>query len=64
MPTYVIDAFEKRDITTVGIPGVFFQTKMHKGEDNVHIILDGPMAKLLAKIVPETYLKYVHQRQG
>ena len=60
MLTCMIDAFDKRDIATVDIPGVFLQTKMPKGEDNVHVILDGRMAELLSKIYPETYQEYVH----
>ena len=40
------------------------QTKMPKGEDDVHVILDSQLTELLAKIAPETYQKYVHQRQG
>jgi hypothetical protein len=64
MLTCMIDAFEKRDVATVDIPGAFLQTKMPKGEDDVHVILDGRMAELLAKIDPETYQEYVHQRRG
>ena len=64
MLTCMIDAFKRRDVATVNIPGTFLQTKMPKGEDNVHVILDGQMAQLLAKIAPETYQEYVHQSQG
>ena len=64
MLTCMIDAFEKRDVATANIPGAFLQTKMPKGEDDVHVILDGRMAELLAKIAPETYQEYVHQRRG
>ena len=55
MCTCMSDAFKKRDIATVDIPGAFLQTKMPKGEDGVHMVLDGRMAELLAKIDPETY---------
>ena len=55
MLTCTIDAFEKRDVVTVDILGTFLQTKIPKGEDDVHVILDGRMAELLAKIDPETY---------
>ena len=41
MLTCMIGAFEKRDVATVDIPGVFLQTKMLKGEDDEHVILDG-----------------------
>ena len=64
MLTCMIDAFEKRDVATVDIPGAFLQTKMPKDEDDVHVILDGRMAELLAKIAPDTYQEYVHQNRG
>ena len=56
--TCVIDAHEKRDVATVDIPGAFFQTKMPKIEDDVHVVLYGKTAELLAKICPFTYQKY------
>ena len=40
------------------------QTKMPRGEDDVHVTLGGQMRELLAKIVPKTYSECVHQRQG
>ena len=64
MLTCMIDAYEKRDVATVDIPGAFLQTKMPKGEKDVHVILDGRMAELLAKIAPETYQEYVSQKRG
>ena len=64
MLTCMIDAFEKQDVATVDIPGAFLQTKMPKDERDVHVILDGRMAELLAKISPSTYQEYVHQRRG
>ena len=63
MLTCIIDTSEKRDVAIVDIPGGFLQAKMPKGEDNVHVILDGRMVELLAKIDPETYQEYVHQRR-
>ena len=62
--TCVIDAFERRDVATVDIPGAFLQAKQPKEDKDVHVILDGRMAKLLAKISPETYQKYVHHKRG
>ena len=56
--------FENRDVATVGIPGAFLQTKMSKDKDDIHIIDDRRIAELLAKIVPEIYQEYVHQRFG
>ena len=64
MLTCMIDTYEGRDVATVDIPGAFLQTKMPKDEKDVHVILDGRMAELLAKIAPETYQEYIHQRQG
>lgn len=55
--TCVIDAYEGRDVTTVDIPGAFLQTRMPANEKEVHVVLDGQMAELLAKISPETYQK-------
>jgi hypothetical protein len=60
----MIDAYENRDVATLDIPGAFLQTKMPDDEEDVHVILDGRMAELLAKISPETYQKYVHHRRG
>jgi hypothetical protein len=62
--TCMIDAFEGRDVATVDIPGAFLQTKMPEDEEDVHVILDGRMAELLAKIAPDTYQEYVYHRRG
>jgi hypothetical protein len=37
---------------------------MSKDKDDIHIILDRRIAELLAKIAPEIYQEYVHQRFG
>ena len=37
---------------------------MPNEEEDVHVILDGRMAELLAKIAPETYQEYVSKRRG
>ncbi len=63
MLTCMIDLYEGRDVATVDIPGAFLQTKMPKDKKDVHVILDGRMAELLAKIAPETYQEYIHQRR-
>ena len=60
----MVDAFDKRDIATVNTAGVFLQTNMPRGEDEVHIILYGQMAELLAKIAPKTHQEYIHQKRG
>ena len=62
--TCVIDAFEGRDVATLDIPGAFLQTKHPKNDDDVHAILDDQMAKLLAKISPETCQEFVHHKRG
>lgn len=60
----IVEAFEQRDVATVDIPGAILQTKMPEDEEDVHVVLDGRMAELLAKIEPETYQNYVHHRRG
>lgn len=64
MLTCMIDTYEGRDVATVDIPGAFLQTKLPKGEDEMHVILDGRLAELLAKVSSETYQEYVHHRRG
>ena len=60
----MIDAFKKRGVSTVNIPGAFLQTKMSKGDDDGHAILDDRIADFSAKTAPKTYQEYVHQRHG
>ncbi len=60
----MIDAYEKRDIATVDIPGAFLQSKQPAEDKDVHVILDGRMPELLAKISPKTYQEYVHHKRG
>ena len=62
--TCVIDAYEKRDVATLDIPGAFLQTRMPDGEEKVHVMLEGRIAELLAKIAPDVYQEYVHHKQG
>ena len=62
--TCVIDAFEHRDVATADLPGAFLQTKVPDDEPDVHVMIEGRMAELLAKISPETYQKYVHKHRG
>ena len=64
MLTCMIDAYEKRDVATVDIPGAFVQTKMPKAGKDVHVIFDGRMAELLPKLGPETYQEYVSQKRS
>ena len=62
MLTCMIDAFKRRDVTTINIPEIFLQTKRLIGGESMHVILDGRMAEFLAKLSPATYQEYVHQR--
>ena len=64
MLTCMIDAYERRDVATVDIPGAFLQTKLPEEDEDVHVVLDGRMAELLAKVSPETYQEYVYHRRG
>ena len=64
MLSCMIDAHERRDVATADIPGAFLQTKWPKEEKDVHVMLDGEMAMLLAKIDPPTYQRFVHHRRG
>jgi hypothetical protein len=52
---------ERRNITTVNIPGAFMQTNM---EDTVHMVLEGTMAELLVKLDPKLYQKYIQVKKG
>jgi hypothetical protein len=60
--TCVVDVFEHRDVATADLPGAFLQTKMSDDEPDAHVMLEGRMAEPLAKISPETYQKYIHNR--
>ena len=51
-------------MATVDIPGAFLQTRMPANEKEIHVVLDGRMAELLAKISPETYQKYFRRKRG
>ena len=42
-------AFKQRDVATADIPGALFQTKMPKGEEDVHVMLDDRMAEISVK---------------
>ena len=37
---------------------------MPKNEDDLHVVLDGKIAELVAKISPDTYQKYVHHKRA
>ena len=51
-----IDAKENRCVVITEIPGAFLHTDM---EDYVHMLLEGTIAKLIIKLEPSLYRKYV-----
>jgi len=53
-----IGAHEQRDVATTDIPGTFMQADM-VGE--VHIKLEGRLAKILAKLDLQLYTKYLQK---
>jgi hypothetical protein len=61
MLSCLIDAKEHQDVATVDIPGAFMQADM---EDLVHMKLEEKMAKLLVKLGPRLYRKYVQMHNG
>lgn len=61
MLSCVIDATERRDTATVGIPGAFMQADM---DELVHMRLEGTMAELLVRLDPKLYRKYVEVVNG
>jgi hypothetical protein len=61
MLSCTIDAHEHRDVATTDIPGAFLQTDM---EGNVHMVLEGKMAELLARLDPKLYRKHIMIKKG
>ena len=61
MLSCLIDVMEQRDTATVDIPGSFMQADM---DELVHMRLEGTMAKLLIKLDPKLYRKYVKTVNG
>ena len=51
-------------MATVDLPGAFLQTTMPNDKDVVHVVLDGRITELLAKIAPDVYFEYVHEHCG
>jgi hypothetical protein len=56
MLSCVIDAFERRSVATVDIPGAFMQVDM---DDLVHMRIEGTMAELLLRLDPDHYGQFV-----
>jgi hypothetical protein len=61
MLSCTIDAHEGRDGATADIPGAFLQADM---EGNVHMMLEGKMAELLARLDPKMYRKHIMIKKG
>ena len=59
--TSVIDAYERRCVVTVDIPGAFMHAEM---DEVVHVKLEGVMAELLVRVNPEKYGPYMTIEHG
>ncbi len=57
MVTSVIDAHEDRELATLDISGAFLCT--NNDNKNIIMLLKGLLAKLMVKIVPQIYRKYL-----
>jgi len=56
-----MDAYERRDMAFVDIPGAFMQADM---VGNVHVKLEGRLAELLTKLDPKIYNEYLYSNNG
>jgi hypothetical protein len=54
--TVTIDAFEKKELSIVDVPGAYLTADM---EEEVFMCLRGKLAELMVKTAPEIYRKYV-----
>ena len=54
-----IDAAEGQDVTTIDIPNAFVQTRLDDDSNKVLMRLHGKLTKLMVKVAPEIYSKYV-----
>ena len=61
MLSATIDAMEGRDVATLNIPGAFMQADI---DEVVHIKFEGEIAKMLVKMDPKLYRKYVKNERG
>ena len=57
--TAMIDAVEGWDVTTIDILNAFIQTRLDDNSNKVLMRLCGKLAKLMVKVAPEIYSKYV-----
>jgi hypothetical protein len=59
--TSTIDARENREVVTIDIPGAF----LHTTNDNYIVLqMNGTLAKLMAKMDPKLYRKYLVNKKG
>ena len=57
-----IDAKEDRYVIVTDIPGAFLHADI---EDEVHMLLEGTIAKLIVKLEPSLYRKHIwHNQKG
>jgi hypothetical protein len=61
MLSATIDAMEERDVATVDIPGAFMQEVI---DEVVHVRFKGEIAKMLVRMDPKLYRKYVRDENG
>jgi hypothetical protein len=61
MLSSIIDAKERRYVVTADIPGAFMQADM---DEVIHMKLKGPLAKLLRRVDPILYEKYIVTEKG
>jgi hypothetical protein len=57
----IIDAKERRYVVTADIPGAFMQADMY---EIIHMKLEGPLVKLLTRVNPKLYEKYIVTEKG
>ena len=57
--TATIDASEDRDVCIIDIPNAFVQTRITNETDRAIMRMRGKLAKLLVKVAPKIYTKYV-----
>jgi hypothetical protein len=55
--TATIDAFEKREVAIVDVPGAYLTADM---DEEVFMCLRGKLAELMVKTAPEIYRKYIY----
>jgi hypothetical protein len=56
-----IDAMEELDVATLDITGAFMQADI---DEVVHVIFEGEIAKMLVRMDPKLYQKYVRDENG